>query len=252
MKTLAILGLLALAPLSLAREPAPTPGCADARNVERIRRVDAGTLLMATGGARFIVRHTEGCDVRQPSSLLGAHGWICPDAESYLRTGDLACPVHAIESIDDRTYAALAAEADRNAAMRNADGSLTLEPVEVTARVERTRGFRGDTDYCLRPDAVRAFHLDHGDLYVDTSPRRAGGNRRYRIELTTSCPQLTWARRIAFESSLGIGVICGHPGDNLLPIEQEDVPADGEDMVRPSNPRIIGRQCGIASVYPVR
>ena len=252
MRIPAILALLLLMPPAQARDPAPAPGCADARAMERIRRVDAGTLLMATSDARFIVRHTQGCDVRQPSSLLGEQGWICPDAESYLRTGDLACPIQSIEPIDDRTYAALAAEADRNSTTSNADGSVTLEPVQVTARVERPRGFRGDTDYCLRPDAVRAFHLDRGDLYVDTSPRRSGGNRRYRIELTTSCPQLTWARRIAFESNLGIGVICGHPGDNLLPIEQEEVPEHGEDMVRPSNPRIIGRQCGIASVYPVR
>lgn len=250
MRIPAILALLVLIPPAQAREPAPAPDCADARAIERIRRVDAGTLLMSTRTARFLVRHVAGCDVRQPSSLIGAHGWICPDAESYLRTGDLACPIQSIETIDDRRHAALAAEADRNSATRNADGSVTLETVQVTARKERPRGFRGDTDYCLRPDAVRSFHLTHDALYVDTSPRRSGGNRRYRIELTTSCPQLTWARSIAFESSLGIGVICGNAGDNLLPIEQENVP--DREMTRPSNPRMIGRQCGISSVYPVR
>ncbi|MCX7555247.1 hypothetical protein OS187_00110 [Xanthomonadaceae bacterium JHOS43] len=237
---------------TLARAPAPVEGCIDARAVERVRRVDASTLLLATGEARFVIQHVEGCDARHASSLLGANGWVCPGEESYLRTADLACAIHTIEIVDDRTYSALAAKADRDTAATRTDGRLTLAPVEVIAPAERPPGFRGDTDYCLRPDAVRAFHLDHGDLYVTTSARRSGGNQRYRVELTTSCPQLAWARRIAFESSLGIGVICGHPGDNLLPIEQEDVPADGEDMVRPSNPRAIGRQCGISAVYPVR
>lgn len=249
-------GILALCAVAVsqasAREPAPAPDCADARAIERVRRVDAGTLLLATETSRFVLSHVEGCDVRQPSSLLGANGWICPDAEAYVRTGDLACPIQTIETLDDRRYAVLAARADRNSSTQNADGSLTLAPVEVTAKVTRPRGFRGDTDYCLRPDTVRSFQLEQGKLYVETSARRSGGNRRYRVELTTSCPQLTWARRIAFESNLGIGVICGHPGDNLLPIEQEDVPAHGEDMVRPSNPGIIGRHCAISSVYPVR
>lgn len=225
------------------REPAPGPHCLDARAIERVRAIDDNTLVVAAQEGRFVVAHASGCDPEQPSSLVAVKGWVCGGAQEFLRSGDRTCPVLSVTRVDARTYAGLAAVADQRRAKRDAAGRPTLETTEVTAPLAPARGFRGNADYCFAVSAVRAWSMRGNDILVQTSPRRAAGHRSYQVELATSCPELDRVDTLDFVSGVGIGMICGHPGDRAVP--------SGVNRAGPTARMRMGSACPITAVYPL-
>jgi hypothetical protein len=248
-----ILCLLGLVASSVgAREAGPAPNCLDARTIERVRTLDENTLVVAAGNGRFIVAHGTGCELQEPASLLAQEGWVCGREREFVRSGDVLCPVTSVTAVDARTYANLAAAADRRVATRHAGSPPQLEAVEVLGVTPRARGFRGDTDYCFAPHAVRGWQFKRNEVVVQTSPRRAGGNRRYRIALAESCPGLDRANAVEFVSGYSIGMICGNPGDRIVP-RQENVNGEivGLSSIPPSaSARAFATGCAIAAVFP--
>lgn len=240
-------GWLALAALSAqagARAPAPSPGCLDARAIERVHAVDENTLAIDAGNGWFAVAHAAGCSVETSAKLLAKDGWACGAGADFVQDGKTLCPVLSVTRIDGRTYAGLAQAADRRRFA--ADGAPSLAPVEVRAQRRAAAGFRGDTSYCFSPTAVRGWQLDGNELVVQTAPRRSGGKRSYRVALLAPCPELIWADAVEFRSGLGVGMICGNAGD--LALARDDGMELGVDDRQPT--RFIQRGCGIAQVWP--
>jgi hypothetical protein len=237
---------LALLPLvAQARAPAPAADCLDARGIERVHAVDENTLVLDAVNGWFVVAHAAGCTVRDKARLLAADGWACGAGKEFVQVGETLCPVLSVTRVDGRTYAGLAAAADRRGPAIG--GTPSLAPVQVEARAPRAVGFRGDSSYCFSPAAVRGWQLDGSrQLVVQTSPRRAGGKKSYRVELDGSCPELAWADAIEFRSGLGMGMICGHAGDRAF--AHDDGIELGVDEREPT--RFALRGCGIAAVWP--
>jgi hypothetical protein len=256
----ALLLLLGAVAAANARGPAPGPDCLDARALERVRTIDPNTLLVASGNGRFVVAHATGCSAgtpEAPSRLVAREGWACGAEREFLQEGDSLCPLLSVTRVDARVYAGLAAAADGHSFARRGEGRPTLAPVEVTAATSRPRGFRGDTDYCFPIRAVRGWKPSPEGVVVLTSPNRAGGKRRYRVEFTSSCPEIEWAEAVDFQSGVSIGMICGHPGDRVTMLEETGV--FGEEATEQGAPARIGWNpastgyrgaCFIASVFP--
>lgn len=242
-----VLALLSQPLIAAERAPAPADNCLDARSVERARSLDEHTLVVAAANGRFVVSHTPGCDVRQTATLLATEGWVCGAANEFVRVDGKACPVTSVARVDARTYAGLAAAADKRGYFAMKQGETALEPVEVTAPVRKSRGFRGDVDYCFAIDAVRGWALDGNELVVQTSKRRAGGNGSYRVVLGSSCPELEWADSVEFRSGVGVGMICGNAGDKALAVDTTLEPG-----IEQRGPMLMARTggCPIAAVYP--
>ena len=241
--------------LAAARAPAPSDACLDARAIERVRAIDENTLVVAAGNGRFVVAHASGCDAKQPAELLATEGWACGAEKEFVKVADMLCPVISVTRIDGRTYAGLAAAADQREFFVMKEGDTALEPVEVTAKAAKQRaGFRGDTDYCFSPAAVRGWQLDGNEIIVQTSKRRAGGNSSYRVLLSSSCPELEWADNVEFESGVGIGMICGHAGDKAIARDDFGIPGTAErgpaQLSRTAAAREGRGGCTIAAVYP--
>ena len=79
-------------------------------------------------------------------------------------------------------------------------------------------------------------------------PRRAGGNRYSRVELADTCPELFDALNIGFESGVGIGLICGNPGDRVVALS----PAPGLLGEGTERSGFASRvRCNVSAVYPL-
>lgn len=125
----------------------------------------------------------------------------------------------------------------------------TLSAVEVGA--ERPRGFRGSTNYCVATRFVRSWSTDNDGLIVEVSPRRAAGNRYYRVELQGTCDMLNRAPSITLTSGVGTGIVCGYPGDKV-----ELAGADESSELTSAAARRrwveIEKFCNVLAVYPIR
>jgi len=242
-RRLATIAALLIAVAVQARAPAPGPDCLDARAIERAHAVDEHTLAIDAEGGWFVVAHSGGCALDGAGELLARDGWLCGADGEFVRSGERLCPIRSVTRIDGRTYAGLAAAAHQRTL--GVDAAVTA-PLEVQAPAPRRPGFRGDSSYCFSPVAVRGWHVDGRELVVQAAPRRNGGKRSDRVALDAPCPELTWADAVEFVSGVGVGMICGNPGDRVLP--QEDAVTLGIDDRGPT--RSMLRGCGIAAVWP--
>jgi len=194
-----------------ARTP-PAPQCLDARQVGEVFQSDARTLALVQGdGRRFRVDLGADCpDITANSNtrMLAADGWMCGAGNEYVAVDSQLCPVAAVEPITPAEYAGHA-----RASQTSADGSTTLATVVVKG--EQRRGFAASHNYCFSPRHVRGWSEDPQGVVVEVNPRRSGGHRYYRVELVRSCPHLSGPVEISFRSGMGIGVICGNPGDDI-------------------------------------
>ncbi|GGK10688.1 hypothetical protein [Luteimonas terricola] len=212
--TLVTAALALLAPLSVAAESRtpPAPHCLDAREVSEVFQSDARTLAMVqSDGQRFRVELGAACpDVTATSNtrMLAANGWMCGTGNEYVSVDSQLCPVAAVAPITSAEYAQHA-----RASQTGADGSTTLATVVVKG--ERRHGFAASHNYCFNPRHVRGWSEDPRGVVVEVNPRRSGGNRYYRVELVRSCPHLSGPVGISFRSGVGIGLICGNPGDDI-------------------------------------
>jgi hypothetical protein len=216
--------------------------------MQEVRQVDPRTLTVLTDDdRRFRVDMASDCLMETGNAtLLAQEGWVCGQPREFVRTGEQLCPIVGLQTIDAREYAALAREGDRA-------GIATLDTVQV--RAERRRGFAASYSYCFNPRYMRAWSEDSDGLLVEMSPRRAGGNRYYRVELAQSCPDLNSAPAVSFRSGVGIGLICGNPGDQVLAqTEREDLERaylQGNGIVPRFDPRRAGAtRCTVTAVYP--
>ena len=236
-----------------AREPAPAPGCLDARSVEKVRASPSGMLLVAAQARRFALSVDAACAAQmpEPDGLVAEDGWICGGPREYVRAGAAYCTIRGIEEIDQREYSRRAMQIDRE---RRRAPAVALAPVEVNATRRKSRlQLRGDPDYCINPAAVRGWQFDGNDVVVQTSPRRAAGRRAYRLELITACPELTWLSVLTFRSGVGIGLICGNPGDRVIgshPASLAGSTTPGEIEGVKARSFTAAGGCEVTAVYP--
>jgi hypothetical protein len=244
----------AQAPEAPPRVP-PAPGCLDARQMAEVRQASSTELaVQGRDGQRFRITLSEGCPGagRADAVLLAREGWVCGTGQEYVRIGEATCAVTGIAAIDAREYAAMA----RAASMQTADGVTTLETVEV--RAPQRRGFAGSSSFCFNPRYMRAWSEDSEGMLVELSPRRSGGHRYYRVELAHGCPDLDSSPAITFRSGVGIGLICGNPGDRVVAqdsgdgslFDSGDAGMMFADDERRWSRRGIRVQCSVSAVYP--
>jgi hypothetical protein len=94
-------------------------------------------------------------------------------------------------------------------------------------------------------------------MLVELSPRRSGGHRYYRVELAQGCPVLDAAPAITFQSGMGIGLICGNPGDRIVALDNAGSPFDADasgsafgNDGRRSLRMGMGTRCLVSAAYP--
>lgn len=240
-------------PVPTPRIP-PAPGCLDARQMDEVRQVSPALLaVQGRDGQRFRIDLADGCPGASQAQavLLAREGWVCGSGREYVRIGDATCAVAAIATVDAREYAALA-----RASQVGDDGVITLDTVQV--RAPRRHGFAGSSSFCFNPRYLRAWSEDRQGMLVELSPKRSGGHRYYRVELAQSCPDLDSAPAITFRSGVGIGLICGNPGDRVVAQDSGGnsvFDSGNADALIPGDERRWSRrgiriQCTVSAVYP--
>lgn len=247
MRTIAVLALLGVATVGSrqadARSPAPAAHCLDARQMQEARQASPQTLAIALNdGTKFRVDLAQSCPDAVnggQASLLAREGWVCGLSPEFVEAGGQRCAVAAVTPIDARTYAQLA-----RAGARDDQGVNTLDAVQVHA--EKQHGFTASASYCLNPRWMRSWTEDGKGLIVEMSPKRAGGNRFYRVELSSACPDLAESQQIELRSGMGIGVVCGNAGDQVVAIN--DAPFERGRQITSRASRFA---CPIAAVYPI-
>lgn len=239
-------GLLAVAPAP-AREP-PAPHCADARTVQESWQSGARTIVLRTAGdARYRIDLAEACPDATAGGqlrLLTREGWLCGSREERVRTDQGLCAVAGVTAIEAREFASHA---------RIAAGGRGVDLDHVVVTGSRHRRFSGSAAFCLDARHVRSWHEDGDGLVVDVSPRRSGGHRRYRVELTGACPGLAGAEGMRLESRLGTTSVCGNPGDRVVPVSASIEPFADDRYRRAAElpPPPLSRGCPVESVYPI-
>ncbi|HET6395350.1 MAG TPA: hypothetical protein VFF91_00745 [Pseudoxanthomonas sp.] len=242
-----MLAALATAGIAAAQPPRtpPHPGCMDARGLAEMHPAGPRTLAVRDrDGAHFRIDLAADCPVGEgEATVLARGGWVCGQADEYVRTAHAQCAVAGLARVDGREYAMLARQASRAAAG-------TLETVEV--REARPRGFAASHSFCFNPRHVRGWSEDVEGMRVEVSPLRSGGYRYYRVELATSCPQLQFAPGVRFRSGLGIGVICGNPGDMVVAQARGEWPMSRgparDEGIFAGTPASL--PCAVSAVYP--
>jgi hypothetical protein len=203
--------LFASVPALHARTP-PAPDCLDARDVQLLRQVNNTTLLLATTEARFrvdLVNVCAGIGEAAEASLLAAEGWLCGAGNEYIRNGEQLCGIRAVTPIGVGEYSILA----RIGTDGTEDVDAALPTLEVEAEGPKARRrFAASTDYCVNPRHVTGWNYSDGAIVLNVT-KRAGGAHSYRLKLGTNCPELGNSDGLQLHSGVGIGLICGNPGD---------------------------------------
>ena len=222
-----------------AREP-PVAHCIDGRELVDARQIDARTLVLQDNdaGRRRVTLSDDCADVLRDEQVqfVGWGGWICGIDGDVVRSSVRTCRIETVDLLDAQAYAAL---------LRSAQVPM-LDTVVVQGR--RTRGFSGTPDYCVANRWLRSWHDGPDGLVVEVSPRRAAGHRHYRIETAGSCGFQFDADTLTLVSAMGTGVVCGHPGDQVV------FGSDSTDVELRSQrvPRAAAlARCTITGVYPI-
>ena len=237
MRTIALFALLGAAVGSHAdaRSPAPAAHCLDARQMQEARQASPQTIAIALNdGTRYRVDLAQSCPDAVnggQASLLAREGWVCGSSPEFVEAGGQRRPVAAVTPIDARTYAHLARAGARDT---------------VQVHAGKRHGFTASASYCLNPRWMRSWSEDGQGLIVEMSPKRAGGNRFYRVELSSACPDLAESQQIELRSGMGIGVVCGNAGDQVVSINDTPFERGRQITARPSR-----FACPIAAVYPL-
>lgn len=232
------------------RPAAPSPDCLDARQVDRVFPVSAWQLaIVQADGRRFRVELDAACpavlndDARL--SLLSNEGWACGGAREFVvdASSGASCTIAALAPADEREFAALLREAGQ------AD-DVRLAPLEV--KETAPRGFRGTHDHCFGVRNVRAWAELDDALEVVVAARRSGGNTKYRVELSETCPDLGRAIAAVFHSGANNGVVCGNVGDRVQILTSRDVDDRGAGEGAAGIPLSrLGSNCAIREVFPI-
>lgn len=241
-----VTGLMATAAVQ-AREP-PAPHCVDARTIVESWQSDERTIVLRTADdARHRIELADACPAATAGGelrLLARAGWLCGSAEERVRAGDGFCRIAGVAAIGAREFAGHA---------RIAMGGHDVDLDRVVVTGPRNRRFTGSPAFCLDASHVRSWREDGAGIVVDVSPRRSGGHRRYRVELTGACPGLAGAEGMRLESRLGTTAVCGNPGDRVVPVSASAEPFAGDRYRRAVElpPPPLSRGCPVESVYPI-
>lgn len=199
---------LSLSAVVHGREP-PSPHCVDARRVADSHQIDSLTVLLRTDdGLRASATLGAACPdllIKGDARLVAPGGWLCGGPDDAVVSDTQRCAVDAVAHVDARQYAEL---------LQRGRADTTLDTVVVTGR--RVRGFAGTSDYCVRTNGLRSWQDGIGGVTIEVSPRKAGGNRYYRIETVGRCGQAVNADAMELLSGLDNGMVCGHPGDRII------------------------------------
>lgn len=231
------------------RPPAPGPGCIDARAVTEARHLDERAVLLRTPTARYRIALAEDCPPNhdEPLVALAPHGWVCGGAGERLRVGDQACAITRVAPLDERGWAL----ALRQHARENPVPILAAVTVAGN-RVRGKRRFAASPEYCVDPRRVRGWNVSGNDLVISTKPRP--GSREassYRLELGESCSAATIGTQLSLVSGMGIGWVCGNPGDMAIISESwETSQVGGGELASALNSGFAKRGCRIVAVYP--
>lgn len=223
---------------------APAAHCVDGRALAEVYQADDTTLAIRGGdGRRHLVTLGESCPgilEGAGAQVVGWSGWVCGAAGEMVRSGTRSCPISGTSVIDTRTYAALLKQA-------HAD-MPTLETVVV--RSARQRGFRGTPDYCVANSWLRGWHETPEGIVVEVSPRRSGGHRFYRIETRGACSMQSGSESLSLASVMGLGMVCGNPGDHVVFSRSNTGAVAGLDTFHGAvSP--FGARCEVSQVYPL-
>lgn len=255
-RPLSLLLALSLLPLAASAQAndtrqSPAPHCMDARQVDDVQVIDTTTLaLRLADGGRYRMSLQEDCPGvgTEPVRLLARGGWFCGNPDEAIRTATASCAVTAIQAQDSRQYAELLRS-------RASTPVNSLPSVAVTGTTPH--GFAGSSDYCVSTRDLRSWREDTQGVVVEVSPRRSGGHRYYRLELGSSCGDLSNADTLTLLSGVGLSQVCGHPGDRLQLSRAQPTPVRGlieEDAIpRPlmQSPLASRFGCPVARVYPL-
>lgn len=239
--------LCLLAAPALQARNAPAPHCVDARRIQDVHQVDAQTLALRTAdGVRARVALAEPCERIVDGSdvqLLARGGWLCGAPDDAVRSASRSCLVADVAHVDTRAYADLVRQASHAPPMLD----------RVVVQGKRVSGFRGTTDDCVRTSGLRGWHEDRNGVVVEVSPRRAGGNRHYRVETVGGCGTLRNAETLQLISGMGLGIVCGNAGDRIVFARAMASAADSAGILQPvmQSPMATDAGCRITKVYPV-
>ncbi|MGY0798526.1 DUF6491 family protein [Lysobacter sp. A286] len=248
----AVLGMLLATPSFGSERIAPAGNCLDTRLVNEVFQADERTLAVAASdGLRYRLSFADACgDVTTASDakMLAKDGWMCGTGNEFIAMNDRLCPVDSVARISAAEYAEHA-----RASHTSPDGTVTLSTVKVQG--ERRRGFAASSNYCINPRYIRGWSEDPEGVVVEMDPRRSGGNRFYRVELTGSCPQLSGGSAMSMRSGMGIGLVCGNPGDTIQAGTRAFAGGRPPDFLMTGSDRlqILGAKfgCPVRSVYPM-
>lgn len=231
-----------------ARSPAPHAACLDTRAVTEARHLDERAVLLKVGADRYRLALSEACPPShgEPLVALAPHGWLCGGAGERLRVGDRTCAIGRVEPIDERGWAL----ALREQALTQ--GAPTLATVTVQGKAKRSRRFAASPEYCVDPRRVRGWNVSGGDIVLQTKPRAGSGeSNRYRLELAGGCPEAGIGTQLNLVSGVGIGWVCGNPGDRAVITEAWDAGSAGTFAISsPLGGGFIRGGCPVVAVYP--
>ena len=251
-----VLMLVATSAAAAERSLAPHAGCLDARAVTQARQIDDTTLLMKAAGTGYRVDLADACPPRGGSDLvaLAADGWVCGSEREYLRVEDRLCAIEQVTPLSERDWALALRDHEQTGS------GTTLATVVVEAKVSAKRRFTASTDYCVHPRRVRGWRVSGRDIVLSTAPRRGSNEASsYRLELGRSCPESAFGTELQLVSGVGIGWICGHPGDKALIARSDNQASDSIDplnlqeaLLQPSTLSTVFAKdgCPIVAVYP--
>ncbi len=248
-----LVSLCSIAPAFAKDRQPPQAHCMDATRVTDATQVDDQTLaLLLSDGTRFRLSFQQACDTfdrKQGLRLLGRNGWICGDEGEALRTDAGLCPVADVQPMDARGFAELLRERDQRRDIETLQGVTVTQP--------RAKGFIGTTDYCVSSQALRSWRDEsEHSVVVEVNPRHSGGHRYYRLEMAQSCGNLTNAETLQLVSGVGLGMVCGHPGDRVMLSRPQPAWSGTEEkkpLIRPVMQSELASSlgCRIARVYPI-
>ena len=235
-------GVAATETAPAARPAAPHPDCMDARAVTEARHLDERVVLLRTATGAHRITLAEACPRADGEALVAvaAHGWVCGTGREWLRVGDRDCAIGGVQPLDARGWALALREDART------NPTPTLATVVVDGKSQPKRRFAPSPEYCVDPRRVRGWHTLDGDIVVTTQPRRGSREQAsYRLELTGACPEAAYSTQLSLVSGVGIGWICGNPGDRVILSESVGGMA-GSDI----SAALSRRGCEIVAVYP--
>jgi len=222
----------AIFPIAEQRAPAPSSLCLDARAVQEVWPTAMNASLLRSADKHYRLSWSANCEPdAQPAALLARDGWICGEAQEFVRGAGQRCPVLAIEQLGTAQYRHL----------RSASAAEQRSSLE--------QSFRGSSEHCLDPARVRSWSVQGDSLIVQSSRVRGGSPYAYKVQLSGNCPEADVRDRLSWRSSTGVGRICGIPGEfAVFSSQHEDIANVARTFLSGRPPIAELRGCPIQSV----